>query len=286
MFWFPLAFLAAFSSATVAFLSKRRMKHVSYYMTSWALLTLSMPFFLVLLLFVEIPALGQWFWPAVLTHVVLFLISIVLYMKALQASDLSLTLPMLAFSPIFMLVTGPLINGEFPAAQALAGIFAIVFGAYLLSFDRRKHGLLAPLRALLSNKGTSLMLIVSLFWAIMASTSKLAVTESSPVFALAATYILTALFSTLGFALTGHLNFRAVRANSKGLALIGFLTFLGNIGLYYAFTMTLAVHAIAVKRLSILLGSLYGFAFFKEKHIGQRLGGVALMLAGVALVTL
>lgn len=286
MDWFFPALVAAFSSATVSFFSKKAMKSVSYYVVSWALLALSLPFFLVCLFFVDIPVLGQWFWPAILSHVALFLVSIVIYMKALDASDLSLVLPILAFTPLFMLFSGPIINGEFPDAQSLLGIAAIVGGAYILSSNKKQRGILAPLRSLLHDRGPSLMLLVSFMWALMASTSKLAVSESSPVFALVATYALTALISTPALIFTGHLNRRVVSKNFKSLALIGFLTFLGNICLYYAFTLTMAVNAIAVKRFSILIGSFYGFAFFKEKNMVQRLAGSVLMITGAIVMLL
>ncbi|MCD4740128.1 DMT family transporter [archaeon] len=286
MLWLLPALLAAFSSATISLLSKKSMKSVSYYVVSWALLTLSFPLFLSALFFTEIPEIGQWFWPATVVHVSLFLVSIVLYMRVLETSDLSLTLPILAFSPIFMLVTGPILNGEFPEPKALAGILWIVLGAYLLSFDRKKRGIFAPLKSILTDHGTSLMLVVSLMWAIMASTSKLAVSNSSPLFALTATYALTAFISTPALLLTGLLKIKEVKQNFGSLLAIGVLTFIGNIGLYYSFTLTLAVHAIAVKRLSILIGTVYGFTFFKEKNKRQRLIGVLLMLAGVFLMTL
>lgn len=280
------AFLAAVSSAMISVMSKKTMQKTNYYVVAWALMALSAPFFLALLFFVEIPALGALFWPSVLVHVVLFLFSIVVYMKALGSSDLSLILPMLSFTPIFILILGPMVLGEFPSPIALLGIFAIVSGAYLLSVRHARHGFWGPVKSLIDDKGAAMMLAVSFLWALMAMTSKLAVTNSSPVFALVATYSITAVLSTVIFSFSGHLTKTSIKENFPSLFVIGVLSFIGNVGLYYAFTLTLAVHAIAVKRLSILIGSIFGFVFLGEKNASQRLLGSMLMVIGVFLMAL
>ena len=57
---------------------------------------------------------------------------------------------------------------------------------------------------------------------------------------------------------------------------------------YLAFTpafMIFTGYMISVKRLSALIGIIYGRLFFKEKHIAMRLVGAGLMLAGAVLIT-
>jgi uncharacterized membrane protein len=54
----------------------------------------------------------------------------------------------------------------------------------------------------------------------------------------------------------------------------------------WAISMTKAVYMIAVKRLSILFGVIYGGLFFHECHILYRMVGTGLMVAGAAIVTL
>jgi uncharacterized membrane protein len=41
---------------------------------------------------------------------------------------------------------------------------------------------------------------------------------------------------------------------------------------------------ISIKRLSLLIGVFYGWMFFKEKEIRERLIGAALMLAGFVMI--
>ena len=54
----------------------------------------------------------------------------------------------------------------------------------------------------------------------------------------------------------------------------------------WAISMTKAVYMIAVKRISILFGVLYGGLFFSERHMFYRVLGTGMMVGGAVLVTL
>ncbi|MCK4555658.1 MAG: hypothetical protein KAT83_03550 [Candidatus Aenigmarchaeota archaeon] len=51
-------------------------------------------------------------------------------------------------------------------------------------------------------------------------------------------------------------------------------------------TLTLAAYVIAVKRTNTLFSVVFGAIFFKEKNIRGRLLGAALMVLGVAIISL
>lgn len=87
----------------------------------------------------------------------------VIIMKAISMGDLSQVIPMLSFTPLFMLISSPLIVGEMPKLTGIAGIILVVAGSYLLNIDFRSKDLLSPFRSLVKNKGTRLMLIVAFF---------------------------------------------------------------------------------------------------------------------------
>ena len=55
---------------------------------------------------------------------------------------------------------------------------------------------------------------------------------------------------------------------------------------YVAITMAEAAYVISVKRTSPLFGVLYGGLLLGEGHLGKRLGGTALMVAGVMAIGL
>ncbi len=74
-------------------------------------------------------------------------------MKAIQVSDLSLAVPMVALTPFFLLLTSPLLVGEFPAPLGVVGIVLIVAGSYLMKVRERARGLLAPFRVTSGREG-------------------------------------------------------------------------------------------------------------------------------------
>jgi len=108
-------------------------------------------------------------------------VTTVLYMKALKYSDLSISVPMLTFTPLFLLVTSPIILGEFPSLLGLLGIFLIVSGSYLLNIKEFKQGYLAPFKALFRERGPKLMLIVAFLWSITSNYDKIGALNSSPL---------------------------------------------------------------------------------------------------------
>ncbi len=151
------------------------MKNIDVYTVSWALRFFALPFLLPLLLFIEIPKLGNEFWSALFINGVLNVLATILYMKAIKQSDLSITIPMIAFTPIFLLITSPLLVGEFPNAFGLIGIILGVVGAYMLNIKEIRNGYLAPFRALLKEPGPKLMLAVAFIWSITSNYDKIGV---------------------------------------------------------------------------------------------------------------
>ncbi|MCD6414487.1 MAG: DMT family transporter [Candidatus Diapherotrites archaeon] len=286
MWWFIPAFISALASGTNSLVSKKAMENVSHYVSAWAMFTFAIPFGLLAVLITGVPEIGPYFIPAIIVDALLLVVAVTLYMKAISSTDLSLVLPMASFTPVFMLISGPLVLREMPSLVGLIGILGVVSGAYILSVRHIKYGLLAPFRALFKERGVPLMLVVAFLWAFSGVVAKLAVTQSSPAFAFFSDYTICALILTPALLLTGKLSGKTIKANWKILPLIGFLLFLTDLGLFYAFTLTLAVNAIAIKRLSVLIGSIYGFTFFKEKDIVWRLLGSIIMVAGAIVILL
>jgi drug/metabolite transporter (DMT)-like permease len=286
MIWLVFALLSAVVEATRDFVSKRAMKKVDPLVAAWALLGFTFPFLAAMLALTGVPTLGPLFWGAMLGNAVFYVLAISLYMKALEASDLSLTLPMLAFTPVFMLLTGPIILGELPSALGIVGVVTVVAGAYLLKLKDAKKGLLRPFVSLVRDKGARFMLGTALIYSFTAVLLKLAVEQSSRTFALSSGYLVSFALLTAYLALSRKLVFREVLVNWKILLGVGVLTAISEIALTTAYAFTLAVYAIAVKRLSILIGSVYGFELLHEKDMLHRLVGAAVMVVGVALISL
>jgi len=143
MLWFIFSILTAFFESLKDVFSKLSLKHVDVYMVSWSYRFFSLPFLLPLLLFIPIPALGGLFWPALIAATCTVTITTILYMKAIQHSDISITVPIVSFTPLFLLITSPLIVGEFPNIFGLIGVLFIVIGSFTLNIGEGGKGVLA-----------------------------------------------------------------------------------------------------------------------------------------------
>ena len=172
MQWIIFSFLTALFESLKDVLGKKSLEKCNEYIVAWALRLFALPFLLPLLLFTKEIVLGSRFWIALLAGGTLNLITTVLYMKALKASDLSVTVPMVTFTPLFLLLTSPIIVGEFPPLVGILGILLIVFGSYLLHLKEKQKGILAPFKAIITEKGPRLMLVVAFVFSITANIDK------------------------------------------------------------------------------------------------------------------
>ncbi|MFM9158013.1 MAG: EamA family transporter, partial [Dolichospermum sp.] len=112
-------------------------------------------------------------------------------MRALRFGDISLTIPLMGFSPLFLAIASPLILNEFPAKTQLIGILLICFGAYFLNLKPKENNYLAPLKSLMTTQSSQLMLIVAFLWSLTTSFDKIGAKNSSPLFFSASLYFCT-----------------------------------------------------------------------------------------------
>jgi len=288
MSWFPLTLLCAFSLATSDALAKRALERHSEYMIVWLRLVLATPFLLLALIFVPIPRPAPEFYPAFLLALPLEAVASLLYIRALKLSPLSLTLPFLALTPVFLLIVPFLLLGERITAFGAIGVLLIAVGTYVLNLGTARNGLLEPFRIVLREKGAHCMIGVALIYSVTSTLGKQAVVASSPVF-FAALY-----FPVLALLLTPVVLHRS-GDEFRGMLHSGVLPAALWPALFYAvmvlthmiaISMTQVAYMISVKRLSLLMGVLYGYFLFREAGIGGRFAGTAVMLAGVVLITL
>ena len=77
-----------------------------------------------------------------------------LYFRALQISPLSLCIPFLAFTPVFLIPTGFVLLGEVPSPLKLFGVVLIVVGSLVMHRRLFAEGWLAPVKAVIREKGS------------------------------------------------------------------------------------------------------------------------------------
>ncbi|MBF0624410.1 MAG: EamA family transporter [Magnetococcales bacterium] len=286
MWWFPLTLATAVAESFKDLLAKRAHGRLDPWLTAWGLMVFTLPFLLPLLWILPPPRFGPQFWPAVVSGALCNTVAFFLYIHAVRRSDLSLTTPILAFSPVLLLLTSPIMVGESPSPGGLVGILLVVGGSYILNLGPRGGGPWAPFLAMLTLPGPRLMLGVAAIWGVTANLDKIAVVNSSPLHYAFALFALMALFMAPPalYMARGHL--RQVPANLGLLLLLGGLNAFAILCQMVAVQQTLVVYVIAVKRTGGVLGVVWGWLFLKEPDIVNRLLGAAIMAAGVALIAL
>lgn len=282
---FVYAFGSAVFAATSDALSKKALCGHSVLLTAWVRLAYSAPFLLPLLWFIEIPRLDGSFATIILILVPLEIAAIILYMRALQISPLSLTVPFLSLTPVFTLLTSLLMLGEIPDLPGGFGVLLIVIGTFLLNAHLTKNGLMEPLRAIRRERGSLLMVAVAFIYSITSNLGKLAIQHSSPAF-MGVFYLPFISMAMLPFAVKGGMRVAHLRRAGALFWLIGASQALMTLCHFKAVSMILVSYMISVKRLSLLLSVVFGGIFFQEEHLRERLLGSLTMLAGVIFILL
>lgn len=284
--WIVPALLTAFFAASQDAWVKRHFASMSAYAMAAYPLAYSLPLFAAAMPFVAVPSLDRIFAVYFLLSLPVNGLGFLLHMRAIQVSPLSLTLPYLAFTPVFIFFTGFLILGESPNAWGVAGVCVIAAGSYVLNINPSEFSPLAPLRAFGRERGAVLMLLAALIYGLGAVAGKKAILHSSVMF-----FSISFFLCLNGGFLAGGLLLKKTsvgqlrRMPVQGLV-SGGLLFVHIVSHGWAISMTKAVYMIAVKRLSILFGILYGGLFFREKHMAYRISGAGLMVGGAMLITL
>jgi drug/metabolite transporter (DMT)-like permease len=288
--WLILALLTALATASQDAWTKKFFSHKSLWEMATYPLLYCLPLLLVAILFVEVPPLDATFTWCYLASLPLNGVAIMLYMRAIRTSPLSLTLPFLAFTPVFMILTGYLVLGEQPGPLGVAGILVICLGGYILNIEpnggRGRRSFWAPIRAVAREPGSWTMLIVAFIYSFAAVVGKKAILHSSPLFFTLYFFALFNLLMVLLLRGMGKIRIRSMLASpGKGL-IVGGLMFLHAYCHAWAISMTQAAYMVAVKRMSIVFGVLYGRVIFREANMVFRLGGAGLMVLGTVLITL
>jgi len=286
MLWLLFSGLTALFESLKEVTSKHNLRNIDEYVVSWALRFFALPFLLPLLLFIEIPVLGNDFWIALIFGCGFNLIATIVYMKAIKSSDLSITVPMVTFTPLFLLITSPIILGEFTNIYGILGIILIVLGSYTLTLKLRRNGYLAPFKALLSEPGPKLMLIVALIWSITSNIDKIGVGNSSPIFWVIAINVVMAVCMFPIMLIKSKNCKKILKKDYKILLPVGLFSALSLIFHMTAISMAFVAYVISIKRLNIIMTILFSHFIFKEDGIKERLVGAVIMVVGVVLIGL
>lgn len=283
--WLILSFLTAFCNSAQDIISKRLSTRVSPYVTAWSASFFSLPFLAVFFFWEWPSAHGPAFWPALLITGTLLAVATVFFFKAIEAADLSLSIPILSFTPMLLLVTSPLIVGEFPRPLGIVGMILIVFGCYALFYHPEQENILAPFKRLMKARGSRYMLLVAILYSIGGNIDKIGVRNSSPwVWSVSLNAYVGVLLGTMMLIKVKDAQ-KQVRMNWSWLVAMGFFLALMMMFQMNALKLAIVPYVIAIKRTSVILTSVWGVWFLKERGSWERILAVALMVAGVFVIS-
>jgi drug/metabolite transporter (DMT)-like permease len=233
------------------------------------------------------PQAGYWL-PGLLS-VGLNVLANLAYFEAVRRSPLSLTIPILALTPVFTAFLAIPLLGERLSLRQFGGVGLVVAGVLLLNLSARVGNSNERLpRRLAGEAGSRLMILVALLWSLAMPLDKLAMREASVPFH--------------GFALNGGV----------ALAMLLLLLRQGRLaelrlqrreGLLVLFAIVVTVLALALQLLAVariwvavvetlkraigsVMALVLGAALLSEGMGRRRILAVLLLAAGVALILL
>ncbi len=283
MNWFALSLISAFSLASADAFTKRNLS--DYSEEELVLVRFFIPALILspILLFEPLPALPHAFWAWVACAVPLEILAMRLYVRAIRHSPLYLTLPYLAFTPIFTALLGYALLGEKIGFSGFAGILLITCGAFMLNLRHLGKGIFEPFRAIFREEGSKLMLLVAAIYGFTSVLGKGAL-QYCPPLAFGALYFLLVGTGSMALYVKGN-PIRQLFRNPGWATLTGTLMAAMVASHFLAISLTKAAYMVAVKRTSLLFGVTYGAILFREKGFGLHFLAGVIMVAGVALIS-
>ena len=216
------------------------------------------------------------------------LLAMWLYMHAIRDCPLSLTLPYLAFTPVFNVLTGYVFLGETVTLTGFAGIFLVVCGAWLLNLDAARNGsrlnVLAPFRAITQERGSRLMLMTAAIYSLTSVMGKSALQHVTPGFFGPFYFVVLGAVTLVVFASRDITTWRALGRHPWAHLGVGACMAAMVVAHFYALAHIEVAYMIAVKRTSLLFGMIYGAWLFAETGLRKNLAAGMLMVSGVFLV--
>ena len=212
----------------------------------------------------------------------------VAFVKALQVSQLSVTVPLLAFTPMITAIVAVPMLGEVIEWPTLVGVAAVMIGALLLHADGTRRGVVQLLHAMARERGSLLMGAAAFMWSTATVLDKIALEFASlPFHGLVQTggggvfLVLVLLARKQGSELNALRDRPGACAAAIGFSLAHAVLHLA------AVQATLVAIVETVKRgVAMTLAVVFGRAFFAEPILPSKVIAIVLMAAGAATAVL
>ncbi|MDX2030277.1 MAG: EamA family transporter [Blastocatellia bacterium] len=212
--------------------------------------------------------------------------STLLYFRAMQVTPISLCMPYISFTPVFLIVTGQVMLGEMPATEKLIGVVLIFVGSLAMHRLLFANGWLEPIKAIWRERGCFYMLMVGFINSITNPIDKqLVMMTDAFTQACAFGAGMCVLFTLLLIGRKADPKV-VIRSVPFWAALAGTLEAVALLFQLSSHNYIDVVITISLKRAGIILIVLLGWLVFKEKNIGDKLIASSVMLVGVLIIYL
>ncbi|MEG9326763.1 EamA family transporter [Salinimicrobium catena] len=287
MLGFLLAFGTAISEALKDVTSKHNLHHIDEYTAAFSMHLVQSLLLIPVVWYVGMEAMSPRFLWALLASSLLQLGVILLYFKAIKRSEISVTLPLITLTPLFMLITSPIMIGEFPSFLGLLGILTIVIGTYISNMSEDPKKIFAPFVSLVKNQGSRYMLLVAFIWSITANIDKIGVEETSPVFwAFSKDFVILFYLIPILWRKSNNPGLQ-IRNRKWPLLMVGFFKTTSVLAQMFAIQLILVPYVISIKRSSAVFIILYAFLFLNErKNIRNRIIGIIVIMIGLYIIAI
>jgi drug/metabolite transporter (DMT)-like permease len=274
--------LSAALSSAKDLISKRLASRLDGTSSTFASFAFALPYYAIVLAVLFL--LGQEVFTLSLAFLVLVVLRSVtdtlaegLKMRAFSHGDISVVASFFSISPLFLLVTSPLITGDQPSFMGVVAVVLVVGGSLFLVYRPSSVGWASQRR------GIVLAIGAALFFSLNSCFDRLAVQRGTPVFAGFTMTLLSALF-LVPLVLGRRDRMEGLRTHQAGLWVRGLLEVAFMVSKLTALQYLQAPYVAGLQRLSVVLSILGGRVFFKEADFVRRLAAAVLIVGGAMLI--
>ena len=283
MFWAFLSLSGGFCDALYYALVKRNIRDIDPYLFAAGIYGITATVLLLLSLYRGLPAWSGELPVFILITAAIEISATFLYFAALQHTDLSLAIPILSLTPVFLILTSWFILGEQTSTGGIAGIGLILLGSFVLFFPRGKNG---GVQDVLRNRGILAMVGVAFLFSLDANMGKLIIIHSDPFFGTSLfCYVVAGVFFAYTWKRRGSVP-HMVPKDALPILITATALVLSVIAINLALIVQIVPLVISLKRSSILFSVLMGWVAFHESGIVQRFTGSLIMTLGILCITL
>lgn len=268
-------------------LRKKTLSYYSEFEVAFTLTSFQFIFFSLFVYFDTYYITSKLYFIYLLPLVLLNTISLYLFLKAIKLSDISLSIPLLSFTPLFTAVYAYFFLYEKLNFTELVGIILILTGVILLYAKAINiKGIISSPINIFKSYSARYMILISLIWSLTPVLDKKSLQYVNISFhgflqSLGTLLVFTVFLSKNKMRLMKSTNFK-ILSYMLLLVIVGFLAVI--IQLHALKYNNVALLEGTKRALGIILSVFFGYIFFRENLNQQKILGVISMVIGIMLM--